>query len=266
MFNLGFGEIALILVVALVFVGPKMLPEIATTLGKVIREFRKATSDIRDELELDDVIRKPLQDLRDAATLPPEELRRRDELRASQRSAEAEEEKLRKEREANAEKALAESPPDPYASGATAEAPAPGPQAAGNPDQTVFDPTLATAVLAEMKKSPALPSPYAAERTLVDDVLSKAAKSDEKARAAAAKPPAQTLAMEKPVTPAPAAQATPTEIISTGGTMISNPPPPGLAPEPTPMVELTSFETVDPTPPPQPVPPRLPPPFPGKKS
>lgn len=101
MFNLGASEIAVILVVALLFLGPKMLPEIATALGKIIREFRKATADIRQDIELDDVIRKPLQELRDAATLPPEELKRRDELKAARQKAElaAKEEELRRKRE-----------------------------------------------------------------------------------------------------------------------------------------------------------------------
>ncbi len=101
MFNLGFGEIAVVLVVALVFLGPNMLPEIATGLGKVIREIRKATADIRQDIELDDMIRRPLQELRDAATLPPEELKRRDEARAAQRRV-AEAESKRKEQEAKA--------------------------------------------------------------------------------------------------------------------------------------------------------------------
>jgi len=78
-----------------------MLPEIATGLGKVIREIRKATADIRQDIELDDMIRKPLQDLRDAATLPPEELRRRDEAKAALRKA-AEEDAKRKQVEAKA--------------------------------------------------------------------------------------------------------------------------------------------------------------------
>jgi sec-independent protein translocase protein TatB len=98
-FNLGFGEIAVVLVVALIFLGPKMLPEIATGLGKVIREIRKATSDIRQDIEIDDLIRKPLQELRDAATLPPEELKRRDAAKAALRKAE-EEAAARKQREA----------------------------------------------------------------------------------------------------------------------------------------------------------------------
>jgi sec-independent protein translocase protein TatB len=100
-FNLGFGEIAVVLVVALIFLGPKMLPEIATGLGKVIREIRKATADIRQDFELDDMIRKPLQELRDAATLPPEELKRRDQAKAALQKA-AEEEAKRKQAEAKA--------------------------------------------------------------------------------------------------------------------------------------------------------------------
>jgi Tat protein translocase TatB subunit len=107
-FNLGASEIAVILVVALLFLGPKMLPEIATVLGKLVREFRKATADIRQDIELDDMIRKPLQELRDAATLPPEELKRRDEAKAARlkaeqaakESAKQAEEAERKQREA----------------------------------------------------------------------------------------------------------------------------------------------------------------------
>jgi sec-independent protein translocase protein TatB len=100
-FNLGFGELVVILVVALLFLGPKMLPEIASGLGKVIREIRKATADIRQDIELDDMIRGPLRELRDAATLPPEELKRRDEAKEARRKAEAEAAE-RREREAKA--------------------------------------------------------------------------------------------------------------------------------------------------------------------
>jgi sec-independent protein translocase protein TatB len=106
-FNLGFGEIAVVVVVALLFLGPKMLPEIAGGLGKIIREFRKATSDIRHEIEIDDLIRKPLQELREAATLPPEELKRRDAAKAALRKVE-EEEARRKQQEAEAAKAAQE--------------------------------------------------------------------------------------------------------------------------------------------------------------
>ena len=75
------GEITVILLLALIFVGPKKLPELAAGLGKLIREFRKTTSDIKNEITLDDAIRKPFEELRDAVTLHPEELKRRDRIR-----------------------------------------------------------------------------------------------------------------------------------------------------------------------------------------
>jgi sec-independent protein translocase protein TatA len=44
-FGIGFGEIALILIVALIIFGPGKLPEIARTVGKFTRDVRKMSSD-----------------------------------------------------------------------------------------------------------------------------------------------------------------------------------------------------------------------------
>lgn len=76
---IGMSEIVVILVIALIFLGPRKLPEIASGIGKAIREVRKASAGIKQELELDETIRKPLEDLREAIHLAPEELKRRDE-------------------------------------------------------------------------------------------------------------------------------------------------------------------------------------------
>ena len=51
MFGLGGGEIFLIAVFALIFVGPKKLPELAKGLGKGIREFQKAKNEMFDEVK-----------------------------------------------------------------------------------------------------------------------------------------------------------------------------------------------------------------------
>jgi sec-independent protein translocase protein TatB len=75
------GEITVILLLALIFLGPKKLPELASGLGKLIREIRKTTSDVKNEIQLDEAIRKPFEELREAVTLHPEELKRRDRLR-----------------------------------------------------------------------------------------------------------------------------------------------------------------------------------------
>ena len=50
MFGLGLGEILVILIIALVFVGPKRLPELARGLGKGIFEFQKAMQSMKEEL------------------------------------------------------------------------------------------------------------------------------------------------------------------------------------------------------------------------
>jgi sec-independent protein translocase protein TatB len=51
MFGLSFGEIVIIAVLALLLLGPDKLPEAAKTLGKGLREIRKATEDIKDQVE-----------------------------------------------------------------------------------------------------------------------------------------------------------------------------------------------------------------------
>jgi sec-independent protein translocase protein TatB len=51
MFGLDLWEFLIILVVALIVVGPKRLPEVARTLGKTMRELRRASNDLRHSLD-----------------------------------------------------------------------------------------------------------------------------------------------------------------------------------------------------------------------
>lgn len=47
MFGIGFTEIVVILIIALIVLGPDKLPELAKALGRAMREFRTATDDIK---------------------------------------------------------------------------------------------------------------------------------------------------------------------------------------------------------------------------
>jgi sec-independent protein translocase protein TatA len=51
--NIGPGELILILVIALVIIGPGRLPDVGAALGKSIREFRKASSDMAEATRID---------------------------------------------------------------------------------------------------------------------------------------------------------------------------------------------------------------------
>jgi len=76
MFGLGPTELIVILVLALLVLGPQRIPEAASSLGKAIRSFRRATRELRDQIDIDDDVRRPFEDLRSAlrdepAPLPP---------------------------------------------------------------------------------------------------------------------------------------------------------------------------------------------------
>jgi TatA/E family protein of Tat protein translocase len=58
MFGIGMPEFLLIMAIALIVIGPKKLPDLAKALGKALGEFKNATSELKDSLEID----KPLSD------------------------------------------------------------------------------------------------------------------------------------------------------------------------------------------------------------
>ena len=51
--NIGPLELIVVLVIALLVIGPGKLPDVGSALGKSIREFRKAATDVQESVRLD---------------------------------------------------------------------------------------------------------------------------------------------------------------------------------------------------------------------
>jgi sec-independent protein translocase protein TatB len=63
MFGIGFTELVIVLVIALIAIGPEKLPEVMKVLGKAFGEFKKATQDLSEtveEVKEDITIEEPL--------------------------------------------------------------------------------------------------------------------------------------------------------------------------------------------------------------
>jgi TatA/E family protein of Tat protein translocase len=68
MFGIGMPELLLILAIALIVIGPKKLPDLAKSLGRTMREFKKATNEFKDTLQIDEDlsdVKKAFDDLGD---------------------------------------------------------------------------------------------------------------------------------------------------------------------------------------------------------
>lgn len=76
MFDIGWSELLVIAVVAIIFVGPKDLPRMMRTIGRYVtkvrsmaREFQSSFEDMARETELEE-LRKEVTSLRDVASAP----------------------------------------------------------------------------------------------------------------------------------------------------------------------------------------------------
>ena len=57
MFGIGFGEMLIIAVILLIAVGPKQLPSLMKTVGKGMRDVRRAADDLRRSTGIDELLR-----------------------------------------------------------------------------------------------------------------------------------------------------------------------------------------------------------------
>jgi TatA/E family protein of Tat protein translocase len=54
MFGIGMPEMLLILAIALIVIGPKKLPDLAKSIGRAFGEFKRATSELKQSIDIDD--------------------------------------------------------------------------------------------------------------------------------------------------------------------------------------------------------------------
>ena len=79
MFGIGMPEMILILAIALIVIGPKKLPDLAKSLGRAMREFKKATNEFKETMQIDNElseVKKAFddinEDVKQAVDLKPE--------------------------------------------------------------------------------------------------------------------------------------------------------------------------------------------------
>jgi TatA/E family protein of Tat protein translocase len=66
MFGISMPELLIVMVIALIVIGPSKLPDLAKAIGRGLAEFRKATQEIKESLDLDVELKEVKKDIADS--------------------------------------------------------------------------------------------------------------------------------------------------------------------------------------------------------
>jgi Tat protein translocase TatB subunit len=84
MFGMGWMEILLIMAIGLIVIGPEKLPDLAKTLGKTMGELKRATSDLKESVDIED-FKNPIEEFKeDFETVVKDEMNIEDSSKKNQ--------------------------------------------------------------------------------------------------------------------------------------------------------------------------------------
>ena len=122
MFGIGMPEMLLIIAIALVVIGPKKLPDLAKSLGRAMREFKKATNEFKETIQIDDElteVKKAFDDINEdvkgAIDLKPDfERKSKDDAKPDEAVSEEKEIPDEAGAESESQQSDSEPPPDDF--------------------------------------------------------------------------------------------------------------------------------------------------------